>query len=288
MFWCRGFQPLRFLSNRRWVRPVSIVVSLLSLSWMAVMAMQPVHIPAFEFDRGYTVLEQESLTGVKGQTFVAPADHISRIDLWVSTVVDKPGDFVHMRFDLKRSAASEEAIVTGGHTFEESVSNWQVRLVFDPTLLAAGDRLYLRAESVLSSPYAHVSYGYYGQDVYPDGELLDLDQVAVSGQDLRFTLYRKPALPKPLAWAEAAIAPAITAAEQSAGGPPPWTVAVLMVAVGGGAVALTAGCGVLVARRLAGARRDVTAAVVLALLALVLAIAAGAEAPVAKLYVLML
>ena len=288
MFWRRGFQPLRFLSNRRWVRPVSIVVSLLSLSWMAVMAMQPVHIPAFEIDRGYTVLEQESLTGVKGQTFVAPADHISRIDLWVSTVVDKPGDFVHMRFDLKRSAASEEAIVTGGHTFEESVSNYQVRLVFDPTLLAAGDRLYLRAESVLSSPYAHVSYGYYGQDVYPDGELLDLDQVAVSGQDLRFTLYRKPALPKPLAWAEAAIAPAITAAEQSAGGPPPWTVAVLMVAVGGGAVALTAGCGVLVARRLAGARRDVTAAVVLALLALVLAIAAGAEAPVAKLYVLML
>ncbi len=69
---------------------------------------------------------------------------------------------------------------------------------------------------------------------------------------------------------------------------PTWTVAVLMVAVGGGAVALTAGCGVLVARRLAGARRDATAAVVLALLALVLAIAAGAEAPVAKLYVLML
>ena len=279
---------MRFLSNGRWVRVVSIVVSLVSLSWMAVMALQPVHIPAFEVDRGYTVLEQESLTGVKGQTFVAPADQISRIDLWVSTVVDKPGDFVHMRFDLKRSAASEEAIVTGGHTFEESVSNYQVRLVFDPTLIAVGDQLYLRIATDVGSPFAHIYFAYYRQDVYPDGELLDLDQVAVTGQDLRFKLFRKPAFPKPLAWADIAIAWAIAAAEHSAGGPPPWTVAVLLVAIGGGAVALTVVCGVLMARRLAGARCDVTAAVVLALLALALAVVAGAEAPVAKLYVLML
>ena len=287
MFSTKGSTRSPFLSNRRWVRPVSIVVSLVSLSWMAVMAVQPVHIPAFEIDRGYTVLQQESLTGVKGQTFISPSENLSRIDLWLDTQIDS-GDSIRVQFELNRGVEFEEPIVAGSSTFERSVSDWQVRLVFDPTRVAEGDRLYLRLRSILSSPFAHLYYGYYRQDLYPDGELLDLDQVAVTGQDLRFKLYRKPALPKPLAWAEAAIAPAITAAEQSAGGPPTWTVAVLMVAVGGGAVALTAGCGVLVARRLAGARRDATAAVVLALLALVLAIAAGAEAPVAKLYVLML
>ena len=287
MFSTKGSTRSPFLSSRRWVRPVSIVVSLVSLSWMAVMAFQPVHILAFEIDRGYTVLQQESLTGVKGQTFISPSENLSRIDLWLDTQIDS-GDSIKVQFELNRSVEFEEPIVAGSATFERSVSDWQVRLLFDPTLVAEGDRLYLRLRSILSSPLAHLYYGYYRQDLYPDGELLDLDQVAVTGQDLRFKLYREPGLPKPLAWAEAAIAPAIAAAEQSAGGPPPWTVAVLMVAVGGGAVALTVGCGVLVARRLAGARRDVTAAVVLALLALVLAIAAGAEAPVAKLYVLML
>ena len=250
--------------------------------------MQLVHVAESEFDRAYTVFGQQSLTGVKGQTFVAPTDEISRIDVWVTKVIAERSDNVRLRFDLKRGVASAEAIVTGGLTFNESVSDQQVRVVFHPALVAAGDHLYLRIASVLSSPHAQISYGYYRQDLYPDGELLDLDQVAVRGQDLRFKLYRKPVLPKPLAWVEAAIAPAMSAAEQSAGGPPPWTIALLMVAVGGGAVAVLVGSGVLIAHRLAGARRDATAAVVLVLLALALAIVSGAEAPVAKLYVLLL
>ena len=117
------------------------------------------------------------------------------------------------------------------------------------------------------------------------GELLEFERLEVPDQDLRFKLYRSPSLPKPLSWAEAAIAPAVAAAVK-ASGPPAWVVVSLMVVVGGLCGTFGVVCSVLAARVLTVAyRREATAVIMLVLTAFVIAIVAGAEAPIGKLWV---
>ncbi len=186
---------------------------------------------------------------------------------------------------LKRGVASREEIASGVVVFNRSGSEWIARLLFDSGHFSSGDQLYLRLKSILASPHSNLHYAYFNRDRYPNGELLELDQLEVPGQDLRFKLYRQPSLPKPLAWAEAAIAPAV-AAVKKASGPPPWVVASLMIVVGGLFGTLGVVSSVLAARMLTVAyRREATAVIMLVLTAFVVAIMAGPEAPIGKLWV---
>ena len=186
---------------------------------------------------------------------------------------------------LERSVASRDEIASGVVVFNRSGSEWVARLLFDSDHFSSGDQLYLRLESILASPQSNLYYAYFGRDLYPNGELLELDRLEVPDQDLRFKLYRQPSLPKPLAWAEAAIAPAVAAAEK-ASGPPEWAVVLLMVVVSGLGGTFGVASSVLAARMLTVAyRREATAAIMLVLTAFVIAIMAGPEAPIGKLWV---
>ena len=192
---------------------------------------------------------------------------------------------MRVKFILERSVASREEIASGVVVFNRSGSEWVARLLFDSGHFSSGDQLYLRLESILASPQSNLYYAYFGRDLYPNGELLELDRLEVPDQDLRFKLYRQPSLPKPLAWAEAAIAPAVAAAKK-ASGPPAWVVVSLMIVVGGLCGTFGIVSSVLAARVLTVTyRRETTAVTMLVLAAFVIAIMAGAEAPIGKLWV---
>ena len=212
--------------------------------------MQPVHVPVFEMSTELSSRYTQVLTGVKGQTFVAPSDNLSRIDVWFRTEVE-PGEGVSIVFTLHRGVGPGNAIASQTILVRESRDDLRARVSFDPALISKGDRLYLRLTAVVSSPRTHLFFAYIREDVYPDGELRELDRIDVVGQDLRFKLYRDPHLPKPLAWAEAPIARAIEAAGESAG-PPPWSVALTMTVIGTLALAVIVVSAVLAWPRLVG------------------------------------
>ena len=194
---------------RSWCFYVAVVlVSMLSIGSIVVIVAQPVYIPVFESALEYRHTFGEVLSGVKGQTFVAPSDRLSRIDVWIRTEVPF-AEYIRVKFELSRGVSPRTAIVSGIVVFRESGSELETRLVFDPHLIVSGERLYLRMESILSNPYTHLYYAYYRQDIYPLGELLDRDRREIDGQDLRFKLYRSPMWPKPLAWFEAATMPVV-------------------------------------------------------------------------------
>ena len=261
-----------------------ILIGIFAALWLAILVTLPVHIPIVEYSREYIPSYTHALSGVKGQTLTVPSDGLSRIDVWIRTHVE-PGGYVRVKFELKSTPELEHGIASGIVVFDRSGSDWQARLTVDPEMISKNDPLYLRLESILSSPASSLHYSYFAQDLYPHGELLELDQLTVPDQDLRFKLYRDPSLPKPFAWAEAAIAPAIDASHISAGAPA-WIIVAAMVAAGALYAALAVTCGVLAARLLAVAhRREAAAAVVLALFAAAAAILAGAEAPIGKLWV---
>ena len=261
-----------------------IFAGLLAAVWIAVLAVQPVHIPVLEFSGNKIPSYTQALSGIKGQTMITPSDKLSRIDVWLRTNID-PGEYVRVKFMLERSVASRDEIASGVVVFNRSGSEWVARLLFDSDHFSSGDQLYLRLESILASPQSNLYYAYFGRDLYPNGELLELDRLEVPDQDLRFKLYRQPSLPKPLAWAEAAIAPAVAAAEK-ASGPPEWAVVLLMVVVSGLGGTFGVASSVLAARMLTVAyRREATAAIMLVLTAFVIAIMAGPEAPIGKLWV---
>lgn len=260
------------------------LASLTSVVWLTIIAAQPVHIPVYDFPEIYEPLYTQVLSGVKGQTFTAPGDDLSRIDIWARTQI-KAGDNAHVRFDLKRDIDSRTDILTGIVIFDRSGHNWQVRLVFDPDHISKYDMVYLRLESVLSSADSSLHYAYFGGDLYAHGELLERDRLETLDQDLRFKLYRDPIFPKPIAWLEAAIGPAVLAAER-AKGPPAWVIVTLMVALGSLGFLLMLQVSILAARVLTVRHRpEATITLLLVLIAVAVAVMAGAEAPIGKLWV---
>ncbi len=261
-----------------------LVASLTSVVWLTIIAAQPVHIPVYNFPEIYEPLYTQVLSGVKGQTFTAPSDDLSRIDIWARTQV-KTGDTVNVQFELKRDINSNTDILTGTAVFNRSSHNWQVRLVFDPDHISKNDMVYLRLESVISSPESSLHYAYFGGDLYAHGELLERDRLETPDQDLRFKLYRDPIFPKPIAWLEAAISPAVLAAER-AKGPPAWVIVTLMAALGSLGFLLVLQVSILAARILTVRQRtEATITLLLVLIAVAVAVTAGAEAPIGKLWV---
>lgn len=275
---------MRLTVHSRVTHATLILAGLFATTWLALLAAQPVHIPVFEFSREYTASYTRSLSGIKGQTIISQNDEISRIDIWARTHIP-PGEYIRVNFQLRRSLRNDDEIASGIVVFDRSRRIWQVRLLLDPEIVAKGDFLYVRLESILSSPRTDLYFEYFGRDLYPDGALLELDRVEVPGQDLKFKLYRSPSFPKPLAWAEAAIVPALAAAKK-ASGPPGWVVGALVASLGAGGVAIVMVISVLAARMLTVRyRSEVAIALSLILLALVVAVMAGSEAPIGKLWV---
>jgi hypothetical protein len=261
-----------------------VIVIALSLAWLGLLGSRPAFIPVQEITREIVPLGTQVLSGVKGQTFRAPTGDLARIDLWADTEV-QPGTQIRVRFELARGVRPRTTIADAIVVFDRSRQGWQVQLQVDPALIERDDRLYLRLESILGTPSNRLFYRYSGQDVYPDGELLDLDRVEVPDQDLLFTLYRAPALPKPLAWAELLLARAGPAAERASVSAT-WIVAVVLVLMVVAAVGVAAAAAPLIIRLFRWPRSALTLpAVFLGLLALGLAIVAGGEIPIGKLVV---
>ena len=255
-----------------------------AVTWLLILAAQPVHIPILDFSGRHIPSYTQALSGVKGQTLKAPSNQLSRIDVWVRTQV-VAGEHAQVKFQLKRSVDSQKTFASGVVVFNRSGREWQTRLLFDPDQVSHGETIYLRLESLLSSQDSSLHYAYLGGDLYIHGELLEFERLEVPDQDLRFKLYRSPSLPKPMAWAEAAIAPAVAAAKK-ASGPPAWVVVSLMIVVGGLCGTFGIVSSVLAARVLTVTyRRETTAVTMLVLAAFVIAIMAGAEAPIGKLWV---
>lgn len=261
-----------------------IMILIMASIWIATLVAQPVYIPILQFSREYSTLHTKALSGVKGQTFVAPSSRLSRIDVWAKTDLGD-GEYARIKFEIIRYTEPRESLFSGVVVFDRSGDHWQARLVFPPDQISKGDRLYIRIESILSSPRANLYFEYFPRDLYADGNLLELDRLEVAGQDLRLVLYRSPTLPKPLAWVEAAIAPAVAAARESAG-PSDWVVALLIIITLGLGAALLVASAVAAAQILTVKYRPYTAsALVVILTALAIAIVAGAEAPIGKLWV---
>ena len=284
-FWTE-FARAHPLLRRRVGRVARICVVAAALVWIVYLALQPVYVPVFEMSRKHRGLYTQALSGVKGQTFVAPSGELSRMDIWLRTDVE-PGGEVAITFTLYRGMDLGEEVASQVIIVRESRDELRARVLFDPALISKGDRLYLRLRSVLSSPDTHLFFAYIREDVYPEGELREVDRIEVVGQDLRFELYRNPLLPKPLAWAEAPIARAIEAATKS-DGPPPWTVALTMTVIGLLASAIIFASAVLAWPKLVdGSGYADALGGVIVLIAVVLAIAAWGEAPIGKLVVLL-
>ena len=258
-----------------------IVVAAASAVWIIFLAAQPVHIPVLEISREFSPLRTQVLSGVKGQTFVAPTDSISRVDVWLHTKVE-PGEFVRVKFELLTKPRNGKSLASHIAVFKQSGS-WQVRLLFPPNLTHENDQLYVRLESILSVPTSHLYVDYFREDLYPYGDLLDLDSIDVQGQDLRFMVYRSPTLPRPLAWAEIVIHNTVQAAS-NAKGPSVASVVILVCVIGllGFSIAIAS---VLLAVRAIVGRIDpsTTLAITLFVAATCLAITVGSEAPFGKL-----
>ena len=257
---------------------------LLALAWICFLLTRPVFIPVLSPSQEVEPWRTQSLSGVRGQTFVAPTDGLGRIDVDIDTKVP-PGEWVQVRFELARDGMPRATLASATQVFDRSREGWPVQLTFDPTLTAAGDLLYLRLESVLSSPAAGVFYRYSRKDIDPQGTFLELDRLSAPNQDLLMRVFRSTQLPKPLAWGEALIGRAAFAAKQSALAPT-WLVTVV------GALAITSTLGAvatsvrLLTRSTHLAQWSVTpltiSALTTALCAAALAILAFGEAPMGK------
>ena len=269
------------IQNLRFWSAAQIVVAGISAIWIIFLATQPVHVPVLEISREFSPLRTQVLSGVKGQTFVAPTDSISRVDIWLHTKVD-PGEFVRVKFELLTEPGNGKSLASHIAVFKQSGS-WQVRLLFHPNLARENDKLYLRLESILSASTSHLYLDYFRENLYPHGDLLDLDTLGVEGQDLRFIVYRSPTLPRPLAWAETVMHNTVHAASD-AKGPSGVVVVVLVCVIGvlGFSIAIAT---VLIAVRAIRGRIDpsTTLALTLFVAAICLAITAGSEAPFGKL-----
>ena len=266
------------------IRVALAAAASLAVTWLIILSLQPVHIPHGDFSKWHLPQFSQALSGVKGQVVTVPSDRLSRIDIWMRTLVPT-GEMIQVKYDLIEGLDHQNVVASGLVTFNRSGREWQSRVVFSPHLLSKGELIYLRMESVLSSPRASIHYAFLGRDLYPHGAMLDLDRVEVPDQDMRFRLYTEPVLPKPFAWLEAVLAPTVAAADK-ASGPPPWIVASTTGLIATLITALIVLSSVLGSRvfppRL---RREAAAALLLSEVATAVAIVAGSEAPIAKLWV---
>ena len=257
---------------------------LLAFAWIGFLVARPVYIPVLSPSQEVEPWRTQSLSGVRGQTFVAPTEGLSRIDIDIDTYIPQ-GEWVRVRFELAREVLPRTTLASATQVFDRSRKGWPIQLTFDPTLTSTGDRLYLRLESVLSSPEAGVFYRYSRKDIDPLGALLELDQLRTPDQDLLMSVFRSTRLPKPLAWGEALVGRAALAAQRTALAPE-WVVTLVC------ALAITATFGAfatsvrLVTRLVHASKWSVapltTPAVTATLCAAALAILAWGEAPIGK------
>ncbi len=255
-----------------------------AIAWLVILGVQPVHVPLRDFSKGHIPAFTQALSGVKGQTLIVPSDRLSRVDIWMRTRI-QPDEHIQVTFDLIDIVDQKDVLASGIVVFNRSGDLWQVRVVFDPELVSKGNRIYLRMSSVLSSPEASLHYAFVRGDLYVPGQLRDADRVDFPDQDLRFRLYLEPMLPKPFAWLETVLGPTATAAVK-AKGPPTWIVTSITVVIGA-LIAASTVLGTVFASRFFQARLQLlgTAALLFIELAVVMTILAGAEAPIAKLWV---
>lgn len=190
------------------------VAILAALGWIGFLITAPVDVPVYAPSQEVEPLAAKSIIGVRGQTFIAPTDGLRRIDLKIDTEIPR-GEWVRVKFELARGVQPRTTLASAIAVFDRSRKDWPVRLTFDPQLTSAGDRLYLRLESILSSPEAAVFYPYSRQDIDPQGTFFDLDEPRDTKQDLLMSAFRASRMPKPLAWVEAFTARADQAARRS-------------------------------------------------------------------------
>ncbi len=187
---------------------------LAALGWIGFLITVPVAVPVYAPSQEVEPLRAKSTIGVRGQTFTAPTDGLSRIDLKLDTEIP-PGEWVRVKFEIARGVKPRTTLASAIAVFDRSRTDWPVRLTFDPDLTATGDRLYLRLESILSSSEAAVFYHFSRQDIDPQGSFFDLDEPLDTKQDLLMSAFRASRTPKPLAWVEAFTARADQAARRS-------------------------------------------------------------------------
>ena len=158
----RGFRPLRRHA------PTGFRLGLATLSLLVIVyfALRTVFVPVAQFSSELLLLQTQSLTGVKGQTMLSPPRGLARIDFRLSTEVE-PGGWVRVKFELKPDPASPDAYGSGIVVFRESREDWRVSLRFPPDLVPPGERFYVRAEAILSSPRDRLYYWYARTDEYP-------------------------------------------------------------------------------------------------------------------------
>ncbi len=193
---------------------LEILAVLVALGWIGFLVIHPVDIPVYMPSQEVEPHPAESIVGVRGQTFTAPTSGLRRIDLKVDTHIPQ-GEWVRVEFELARGVAPRKTLASAIAVFDRTRDSWPVRLTFDSNLTTAGDRLYLRLESILSSPRAAIFYHYSRQNIDPQGAFFDLDEPLETEQDLLMSVFRAQQMPKPLAWAEAFIARANRAAQRS-------------------------------------------------------------------------
>lgn len=180
---------------------VSLLVAVLSMIVIAYFALRPVFIPVVEFSREILFLQTQTLTGIKGQTMLNPGEGLARIDLKLTTDV-APEGWIRVKFELKPEPGASDTYASGIVVFRESREDWRVSLRFQPGVVPAGERFYLRTEAILSSPRDRLFFRYVQTDEYPFGNHYDLDE-EIPGQDLYFKQFRITTTPRPFAWAEA-------------------------------------------------------------------------------------
>ncbi len=273
----RGFRPLRRHA------PTGFRLGLATLSLLVIVyfALRTVFVPVAQFSSELLLLQTQSLTGVKGQTMLSPPRGLARIDFRLSTEVE-PGGWVRVKFELKPDPASPDAYGSGIVVFRESREDWRVSLRFPPDLVPPGERFYVRAEAILSSPRDRLYYWYARTDEYPHGNHHDLDE-EIPGQDLFSTQHRVTNSPRPLGWIEAIWARlAASARKAGAGSGPALTIALAALSVS--ALFVVAGSAYLAAARIkTPARAPDIAVAMLVIIAVGLALFMPGELPLANL-----
>ena len=112
-----------------------VSVILLALSWIIFLLVHPVHIPVLSPSQEVEPYNAQSLTGVQGQTFVAPTSRLSRIDLELDTRIP-PGEWVHVTFELARGVQPRTTLASAIAIFDRS----QQRLARPPVPRSRPDR----------------------------------------------------------------------------------------------------------------------------------------------------
>ena len=277
----------------RWVRSVGrykhplqlageAIISVIALAWLGYLAARPVHIPVLQISDAVQPLRAQVLSGVRGQTFLAPTDRIDRIDITLDTRV-QPGSWVRVKFELASGVQQRSTLASAIVVLDRTRTRWPIQLNFSAGVARRNETLYLRLESVLRTPQDGIFYWYSNRDIYPMGDFLGLDRLEIPGQDLLFTLYREPAVPKPIAWLEALVGRVVPAAER-VGIVPAWVATVMSGLTLAAAAAVLATTVPLIVRLLPVRRtRLTTPAVALAIAGAVLAVMAWGEIPVGKL-----